>query len=45
LTLVYVLGLIFRPARKILGMGIDSLVVLVLYLLGVAGLFAVASTG
>lgn len=43
LTLVYMLGLIFRPARKILGMGVDSLVVLVLYLLGVAGLFAVAS--
>ncbi|MEO5993084.1 MAG: sodium:calcium antiporter [Arthrobacter sp.] len=45
LTLVYMLGLIFRPAHKILGMGVDSLVVLVLYLIGVAGLFAVASTG
>ncbi|MCB5291156.1 sodium:calcium antiporter [Arthrobacter sp. SO3] len=43
LTLVYMLGLIFRPRRKILGMGVDSLVVLVLYLLGVAGLFAVAT--
>ncbi|MDN4646412.1 hypothetical protein [Arthrobacter sp. PsM3] len=43
LTLVYMLGLIFRPKRKILGMGLDSLVVLVLYLLGVAGLFAVAA--
>lgn len=45
LTLVYMLGLIFRPARKFLGMGVDSLVVLVLYLIGVAGLFAVATTG
>ena len=45
LTLVYMLGLIFRPARKVLGMGVDSLVVLVLYLIGVAGLFAVATTG
>ena len=45
LTLVYMLGLIFRPRRKILGMGVDSLVVLFLYLLGVAGLFAVATTG
>ncbi|QDW29510.1 sodium:calcium antiporter [Arthrobacter sp. KBS0702] len=44
LTLVYMLGLIFRPSRKILGMGVDSLVVLSLYLLGVAGLFAVASS-
>lgn len=45
LTLTYMLGLIFRPRRKILGMGTDSLVVLVLYLLGIGGLFAVASTG
>jgi cation:H+ antiporter len=44
LTLTYMLGLIFRPRRKILGMGMDSLIVLVLYLLGVVGLFAVAST-
>jgi len=43
LTLVYVVGLIFRPSRRILGMGVDSLTVLVLYAVGVAGLFAVAS--
>lgn len=43
LTLTYILGLIFRPKKKIFGMGMDSLVVLVLYLLGVVGLFAVAS--
>jgi cation:H+ antiporter len=40
LTAVYVFGLIFRPRRQIARMGIDSLVVLVLYVLGVAGLFA-----
>ena len=44
LTLVYVVGLIFRPRRRILGMGIDSLIVLVLYLVGIAGLFAVATS-
>ena len=43
LTLVYAGGLVFRPQRRIARMGVDSLVVLVLYVLGVAGLFAVAS--
>ncbi|EWM10711.1 sodium:calcium antiporter [Kutzneria sp. 744] len=43
LTLVYAAGLLFRPARRIAGMGVDSLVVLVLYALGVAGLFAIAT--
>lgn len=42
LTTVYLCGLIFRPHRRLLGMGLDSLVVLVLYTLGVAGLIAVA---
>jgi cation:H+ antiporter len=42
LTLVYAVGLIFRPSKRRAGMGADSLVVLVLYLLGVAGLFAIA---
>ncbi|SFW67545.1 sodium:calcium antiporter [Amycolatopsis australiensis] len=40
LTLVYAAGLLFRPRRRILRMGVDSLVVLVLYAVGVAGLFA-----
>jgi cation:H+ antiporter len=43
LTLVYMGGLVFRPTRRIGRMGIDSLVVLVLYSLGIAGLFAIAS--
>jgi len=39
---VYIYGLIFRPRRMILRMGIDSFVVLLLYVLGVAGLIAIA---
>jgi cation:H+ antiporter len=42
LTLVYAAGLLFRPRRRIAGMGTDSLSVLCLYALGVAGLFAIA---
>jgi cation:H+ antiporter len=38
LTSVYIYGLIFRPRRTVLRMGLDSLVVLALYLLGTAGL-------
>jgi len=42
LTMVYIWGLIFRPQRQFLRLGLDSIVVLVLYLVGVAGLIAVA---
>jgi cation:H+ antiporter len=42
LTCVYMTGLIFRPRRRVLGMGIDSLLVVILYLVGLAGLVAVA---
>ncbi|MEO6944360.1 MAG: sodium:calcium antiporter [Lacisediminihabitans sp.] len=45
LTLVYAVGLLFRPQKKITGMGIDSLVVLVLYAVGIAGLFAISAAG
>jgi cation:H+ antiporter len=45
LTAVYVWGLIFRPKRRILRMGPDSLAVLVLYAVGIAGLVAVALGG
>jgi cation:H+ antiporter len=41
LTAVYIFGLIFRPRRQIARMGIDSVIVLVLYAIGVAGLFAI----
>ncbi len=42
LTLVYAVGLIFRPQRRVLGMGVDSLIVSVLYLVGLGGLIAIA---
>ncbi len=42
LTTVYIYGLIFRPRRQTFNMGIDSIVVLVLYIIGIAGLFALA---
>ncbi len=44
LTAVYVYGLVFRPGRLFLRMGVDSLVVLILYVVGVAGLFAISGT-
>jgi cation:H+ antiporter len=42
LTLVYAVGLVFRPQRRIIGLGVDSFVVVVLYLVGVAGLVAIS---
>jgi cation:H+ antiporter len=42
LTAVYITGLIFRPRRQVLGMGVDSLAVLALYGMGIAGLVLVA---
>jgi cation:H+ antiporter len=42
LTCIYLAGLIFRPGRRILGLGIDSLAVLILYAIGIGGLIAVA---
>src|SRR5438046_9810391 len=41
LTAVYIYGLIFRPKRQFLDLGIDSQVVLVLYLVGLVGLFTI----
>jgi cation:H+ antiporter len=43
LSLVYAAGLLFRPQRRIARMGVDSLVVLLLYTAGIAGLFAIAA--
>jgi len=40
LTAVYIYGLVFRPRKQIARMGIDSIIVLILYVAGVAGLFA-----
>jgi cation:H+ antiporter len=43
LTAVYAVGLLFRPARNYARMGLDSLVVLALYAVGIVGLIALAS--
>jgi cation:H+ antiporter len=40
LTTVYAAGLLFRPQRQFARMGVDSLTVVVLYVIGVAGLIA-----
>ena len=42
LTVVYLVGLVFRPRRQILRMGVDSLAVLVLYAFGIVGLVAIS---
>ncbi len=41
LTLVYAVGLLFRPHTRVAGMGIDSLIVLLLYVAGLGGLIAI----
>ncbi|MEU7788837.1 hypothetical protein [Amycolatopsis sp. NPDC049159] len=43
LTLVYAAGLLFRPRRRIAGVGVDSLVVVLLYVAGLGGLIAIAT--
>ena len=42
LTVVYAVGLIFRPQRQLLRMGVDSLAVLALYALGIVGLVSLS---
>lgn len=44
LMAVYCFGLIFRSKRQILYMGIDSFVVLILYIAGILGLFIMTGT-
>ncbi|KQO64275.1 sodium:calcium antiporter [Curtobacterium sp. Leaf261] len=41
LTVVYAVGLVFRPKNHIFGMGVDSLIVVLLYLVGIGGLIAI----
>ncbi|WP_101952233.1 sodium:calcium antiporter [Mycobacterium sp. 3519A] len=43
LTLIYAVGLLFRPHRRVARLGVDSLAVAVLYGLGVVGLFTVSN--
>jgi len=42
LTIVYMIGLVFRPQRQWARMGPDSIAVLVLYALGITGLALIA---
>jgi len=42
LTTIYIYGLIFRPKRQILRMGIDSFLVLIIYFIGIGGLFFIS---
>jgi cation:H+ antiporter len=42
LTIIYIFGLIFRPRKQLLWMGIDSFMVLIVYLIGLLGLFAIS---
>lgn len=44
-TLPYIYGALFRPKRQIIRMGLDSFAALLIYLVGAAGLFIIASTG
>ncbi|MGB9376673.1 MAG: sodium:calcium antiporter [Mycobacteriales bacterium] len=43
LTVVYMAGLLFRPAKEHARLGIDSIAVLFLYAVGIAGLFALTA--
>lgn len=43
LTSIYIIGLIFRPKKQIASMGIDSLAVLIVYVVGIIGLFAIGN--
>jgi len=43
LTLIYAAGLLFRSRRRIARLGVDSLAVVVLYGLGMVGLFTISN--
>ena len=42
LTIIYICGLMFRPRKQLFWMGLDSLLVLIVYLVGLLGLFAIS---
>jgi len=42
LTTIYIYELIFRPQKQVLRMGIDSMLVLITYIIGIAGLFFIS---
>ena len=43
LTAVYLIGLIFRPKKQVARMGLDSLTVLIIYAVGIIGLFTIGN--
>ena len=45
LTMVYAFGAVFRSKHRILGMGLDSAAVVLIYLVGIAGLLAFPAHG
>lgn len=42
LTAIYIYGLIFRPKRQLFYLGIDSVVVIITYIIGIVGLFVIS---
>ncbi|MBC7381651.1 MAG: sodium:calcium antiporter [Bacteroidia bacterium] len=42
MTIIYIWGLLFRPQYQILRMGVDSFIVLIIYIVGIAGLFIIS---
>jgi len=42
LTIIYIFGLMFRPRKQLFWMGVDSFLVLIVYLVGLLGLFAIS---
>jgi len=44
LSVVYMFGIVFRPSKTIARVGLDSAIVLLLYLVGMAGFLAIATS-
>jgi cation:H+ antiporter len=42
LTIIYICGLMFRPRKQLLWMGVDSFLVMIVYLIGLLGLFFIS---
>jgi cation:H+ antiporter len=42
LTIVYICGLMFRPRKQLFWMGVDSFLVMIVYLIGLLGLFVIS---
>ena len=42
LTIIYICGLMFRPRKQLFWMGVDSFLVMIVYLIGLLGLFVIS---